>query len=110
MNKLIKLISTISVFLILSSIFCCAPKDNTINIRTEPGIEYCSLACDKMQKLYENGEELCYYYVETILVDGKEMNCEQFCKYEHNNSIQLGPKCIYEEANSCAEIPEKCEE
>ena len=89
--------------------FCCSPKDPSPNIRVIPDIEYCAPACDKMQKLYDEGDESCFDYIEEIEVDEKIMTCTQFCEYLHNNSVGLNPKCIVEKINSCTEIPEKCE-
>jgi len=104
-----KTINTSIILSFILTIFCCAPKDPNPNIRTEPGIEYCKLACDKMTKLYNEGDIECGFYIEDIEVDGKIMNCIQFCEFEMNNSVQLNPQCIYENINSCTEIPEKCE-
>jgi len=105
------IMKTIFSILMLSFItfFSCRLDTSKPNIRTEPGLEYCALACNRMQKLYNKGDKSCFDYIEVIIVDGKEMNCTQFCEYSHRNSINLNPKCIYTEINSCKEIPSKCE-
>lgn len=110
MKKINQIVGTLLTLSLSSMLFCCSPKNNKPNIRQEGGIEFCELACDKMEDLYKNGDESCFIYIEEIDVDGEMMNCIQFCEYEMNNSVQLNPKCIYEEVNSCTEIPEKCEE
>jgi len=109
MKKLITLINITSVLLIASLFFCCSPKDPGPNVRVMPGIEFCNPACDKMQKLYDEGDQSCFDYIEVIIVDDKEMNCTQFCEYQMENSVQLNPKCIYEEIETCSEVFTKCE-
>ncbi len=101
----------ILVTLILAIVGCtrCSSKTPGPNIRTMEGIEFCGPACDKMTQLYDNGDTTCLDYIEEITVDGETMNCKEFCEYEMNNSVQLNPKCIYEEIDSCSEIPTKCE-
>jgi len=110
MKKIQKIIGVLFVLSFIMMFFCCSPKSNEPNIRTEPGIEFCEPACSKMTNLYEAGDDSCLIYIEEIVVDGESMNCVQFCEYEMNNSVQLNPKCIYEQVNSCTEIPDKCED
>lgn len=107
--KEIMKLNKLGIILISCVITCGSPQDEP-NIRTQPGIEYCGSACSKMQKMLEEGDTSCEAYIETIIVDNKQMNCQEFCEYEMNNSVQLNPKCIYEQVNSCTEIPEKCED
>jgi hypothetical protein len=107
--KNIKFLFVLPILLLINP-FCCSPKSNEPNIRTMPGIEYCGPACEKMTELYQNGDESCLIYIEDIEVDEKIMNCKSFCEYEMKNSVQLNPKCIYENINTCEEIPEKCED
>lgn len=100
------------LILIISSftLCCCSPKNDSPNIRTQPGIEFCGPACNKMDKLYKDGDESCSIYIEEVVIDGGKLSCKEFCEYEMSNSVQLNPKCIYEEINSCTEIPDKCED
>jgi len=90
---------------------CSGSNNNPVPyIKTMPGIEFCSLACSKITKLYEKGDKSCWAYISPVIVDDKEMSCTEFCEYEMKNSVQLHPQCIYEKINTCSEIPLKCGE
>ena len=110
--KHIKHILTIILLTLITSVGCanCGSTEAPPNIRTEPCIDYCSGACDKMQKLYDNGDESCLPYIEIIVVDGQDMDCFQFCDYECKRSINLPSQCIVEQITTCEEIPTLCEE
>jgi hypothetical protein len=104
------IITTIALLVLIMGCSNCSSGETPANIRTEDCINYCPAACDKMQKLYDEGDASCYLYIEVILVDGKDMTCKDFCSYECNNSINLEAQCIVEQVNSCSEIIEKCEQ
>ena len=97
---------------LLILLFLLIGCDKTVDPRIVviPGIRYCREACEKLQDLdKKNGNEDCKPYYEDIIVDGRVMTCLNFCRYEMSNSVDLHPKCILDNVESCVpDMLEKC--
>ena len=86
---------------------CTSSHNSDLNIREQPGIEYCGPWCAHMEELAKTdpNPELCSIYLETIVLenDAGTMNCVQFCQYEMKNSIQLNPQCMVT-VTACSQV------
>lgn len=133
MKNLIPVIA-ISIVTIIGCAHCGPERDAAPNIRTQPGIEYCSAMCSKFEELQ------CTGYYEPITIDCTkdkayqdmpecqlalalippdadisgtdagltQLPCTKFCEYEMKNSVQLNPKCLSENLKSCDTIETVC--
>lgn len=102
-NKIISTMLSILAMILISAGSCTGSNNSNnispdLNIRVQPGIEYCSPWCEHMEKLSKTDPEpeLCTIYLEDITLqdDAGTMDCVQFCEYQMKNSIQLNPQCM----------------
>ncbi|HUU87021.1 MAG TPA: hypothetical protein VMX17_04620 [Candidatus Glassbacteria bacterium] len=113
---LILIIIVILTFFTGSS--CTNNNNGKLNIREQPGIEYCSTWCSHMIELVptDPNPEICEVYLEPIVLenDAGTLSCTQFCEYEMKNSIQLNPECMSKVSQcdqiECASLLESCEQ
>lgn len=117
----------ISLFFVVVILGCanCGNQsaDPPPNIREQPGIEYCDDMCLKFKELdckpyYEDIEINCnkdpvYKNMpECATPDDSgmaKMTCENFCKFELQNSIPLNPECYAKNLKACEDIDLICQ-
>jgi len=124
-NKFSTLILIALITLCIGSSCTSKNSNSDLNIREQPGIEYCPVWCQVMTELVKTdpNPEICNLYLEPTVLenDAGTLDCIQFCEYEMKNSIQLNPECMSKisrcnqiecasllELGKCEQIEEKC--
>lgn len=126
MKSKFSILIMIAILMFFTGSSCTSKNSGKLNIREQPGIEYCPTWCAHMVDLAKTDPqpEICKIYLEPIVLenDAGTLNCTQFCEYEMKNSIQLNPECMSQvtkcdqvecasllELGKCEQIKDKCE-
>jgi len=120
MKAKFSILLAIIILLFFTGSSCTNKNSGKLNIREQPGIEFCPIWCEQMVELAKTDPqpEICEIYLEPIVLENNAgtLSCTQFCEYEMKNSIQLNPECMSKVSRcdqvECASLLEfgKCEQ